>query len=240
MDSDTSTVYTIHSSMKKGFRGVYTEQLTNKKIPINSVTGSVYGEDSLLINLTKCSKKAKGGINKPGKYSLKVAKKDCGNHQANSEVPVESRNHQANSEVPVESSRANSAPAPSPQILLASESSSRHIVFNTSVPGRPVVSAERVMRYGRHSGDSRLRTLQTSTRNKNRNIGPKSISLNDITLSGQKISATELNHGRTLNNAGGGTPNMTSSAANRDPTLLHATIISSSPDPNHSHIRVDV
>ena len=58
-------------------------------------------------------------------------------------------------------------------------------------------------------------------------------------LSGQKISATELNHGRTLNR-NSTTPNRTRSPADQDPTLLHTTIVTSSPDPNHSHVRVDV
>ena len=85
------------------------------------------------------------------------------------------RNHRAHSDSQVEASTTNVAPVPSAHIEL-SESSSKHIVFNTNLPGRAVVSAERVMRYGRHSGDSRLRTLKTSARNvKDRKIGPRSI-----------------------------------------------------------------
>lgn len=48
--------------------------------------------------------------------------------------------------------------------------SSRHFVFDTQLPGRSVVDVDKIARYGRHSGDSRIRAMKK----KNRNINTRS------------------------------------------------------------------
>ena len=73
-----------------------------------------------------------------------------------------------------ELNRTNSAPLPA-QKAQQTESSSKHITFDTNMLGRPLVSADQIIRFGRHSGDVRLRRcLGLSSRSKSEKIATKS------------------------------------------------------------------
>lgn len=81
------------------------------------------------------------------------------------------RNVETSSEV---SDRTNSAPAVVQTVQQAESSSSKHISFDTNILGRPRLSTEQIVKFGRHSSDIRLRRcLGLTTRSKSKMFGSK-------------------------------------------------------------------
>lgn len=147
------------------------------------------------------------------------------------------RNVETSSEV-FKSDRTNSAPAVV-QTVQQAESSSKHISFDTNILGRPQLSTEQIVKFGRHSSDIRLRRcLGLTTRNKCEKFSSKCLSLNNISLSGKRMTTCESNDNHPFND--GVNSRSPSSSTKHDPNLISTSLSRASPDTSSYHIPVDI